>query len=82
VLANFYGDHDRITVTSDALPGVTRSFNSYSAAASEAGLSRIYGGVHTRIDHQAGIRLGQDVSESVIDQAGSSTFGLSTAGRI
>ena len=81
ILASVYGDNDKISVTSDVLPGVTRSFNSYSAAASEAGLSRIYGGVHTRIDHEAGIKLGHDVAGFVIDQAGSSTFGLSPAQR-
>jgi PAP2 superfamily len=81
VLASFYGDHHSISVTSDVLPGVTRSFNSYSAAASEAGLSRIYGGVHTRIDHEAGIKLGRDVAGLVLDQAGSSSFGLRTAER-
>jgi hypothetical protein len=76
VLASFFGDHDRIMVTSDVLPGVTRSFNSYSAAASEAGLSRIYGGVHTRIDHEAGLKQGHDVARFVLDDAGSSGFGL------
>jgi len=79
ILASVYGDHDKISVTSDVLPGVTRSFDSYSAAASEAGLSRIYGGVHTRIDHEAGIKLGRDVAGFVLDQAQSSSFGLRTA---
>jgi membrane-associated phospholipid phosphatase len=78
VLASFYGDRDRITVTSDVLPGVTRSFDSYSAAAGEAGLSRIYGGVHTRIDHEAGTKLGRDVARFVVDEAGSSSFGRET----
>jgi hypothetical protein len=78
VLASFYGDRDKISVTSDVLPGVTRSFDSYSAAASEAGLSRIYGGVHTRVDHEAGIKLGRDVARFVLDEAGSSSFGPKT----
>ena len=76
VLTSFYGKHDRITVTSDVLPGVVRTFDSYSAAASEAGLSRIYGGVHTRLDHQAGLLLGQNVARFVLHQAGSPSFGL------
>jgi membrane-associated phospholipid phosphatase len=79
VLINFYGDHDKIDVTSDVLPNVTRSFNSYSAAASEAGLSRIYGGVHTRTDHEAGLKLGHDVAGFVLNEAGSSGFGLKTS---
>jgi membrane-associated phospholipid phosphatase len=69
VLASFFGDHQRFSVTSPALPGVTRSFTSFSAAAREAGLSRIYAGVHTRIDHEAGIELGRDVADFVLHNA-------------
>ena len=76
VLSSVFGAHDRITVTSDVLPGVVRTFDSYSAAATEAGLSRIYGGVHTRIDHDAGLRLGQEVAGFVLEEAGSPGFGL------
>ncbi len=76
VLASIFGDQDRIAVTSKLLPGVVRTFDSYSAAATEAGLSRIYAGVHTRIDHQAGVQLGQDVARFVLDEAGSPAFGL------
>jgi len=47
VLANFYGtDGIGFTVGCDALPGVTRSFTSFTAAADECGISRIYGGIH------------------------------------
>jgi hypothetical protein len=45
---------------------VTRSFTSFDAAVEEAGLSRIYAGVHTRIDHQAGVGLGDDVAGFVL----------------
>jgi membrane-associated phospholipid phosphatase len=71
VLTRFFGDHDRFTATSDALPGVTRTFDSYAAAATEAGLSRIYGGVHTRIDHDSGMVLGHDVAGAGLRSAGS-----------
>src|SRR2546426_9241909 len=40
--------------TSDALPGTVRSFASYRAIATEAGLSRIYAGQHTPLDDVAG----------------------------
>jgi len=76
VLARFFGDHDRISVTSDVLPGVVRNFDSYSAAASEAGLSRIYGGVHTRLDHVSGVELGKDVAGFVLAESRSSGFGF------
>ena len=76
MLASYFGDRDHIAVTSPMLPGVVRTFDSYSAAATETGLSRIYGGVHTRLDHQAGVQLGQDVAGFVLAQAGSPGFGL------
>ncbi len=69
VLASFYGDRQRFTVTSPALPGVTRSFTRFSAAALEAGLSRIYAGVHTRLDHVAGAKLGDQVGRFVLANA-------------
>jgi len=47
VLAVFYGSDDiPFTTGSEDLPGVARSFNSFSQAAEEAGMSRIYGGIH------------------------------------
>jgi hypothetical protein len=61
--------HD--TLTSDVLPGVTRVFHRFQEAAEEAGRSRIYAGVHTRIDHEAGQLLGRDVARVVAARAGS-----------
>jgi membrane-associated phospholipid phosphatase len=61
ILTSLYGSHVPFTVTSPTLPGVTRAFENFDAAASEAGLSRIYAGVHTRLDHRAGLVLGARV---------------------
>jgi hypothetical protein len=69
VLASFYGDHQSFSVTSTALPGVTRSFTSFAAAAQEAGLSRIFSGQHTRLDHVAGVKLGREVAGFVLHNA-------------
>jgi PAP2 superfamily len=69
VLGTFFGDHQSFDVSSPALPGVTRSFNSFSSAAEEAGVSRIYAGVHTRLDHIAGLTLGHDVANFVLHNA-------------
>jgi membrane-associated phospholipid phosphatase len=69
VLTSLYGDKQRFSVTSSALPGVARSFASFKAAATEAGLSRIYAGVHTRIDHEAGLALGNNVARFVLHNA-------------
>jgi len=69
VLASVYGKRWSFSVTSPALPGVTRSFESFSAAAEEAGVSRIFAGVHTRLDHVAGLELGHDVARFVLHNA-------------
>jgi membrane-associated phospholipid phosphatase len=69
VLGSFFGDRQSFSLTSPAAPGVTRSFTSFAAAAQEAGLSRIYAGVHTRIDHVAGLQLGDEVADDVLQNA-------------
>jgi membrane-associated phospholipid phosphatase len=66
--AFFHSDRVGFTVRSEALPGVERSFPSFSAAATEAGLSRIYAGQHTRTDHDAGVELGRRVARHVLGQ--------------
>jgi hypothetical protein len=60
-------DHLDFAVTSEVLPGVERSFASFSAAANEATESRIFAGVHFRNDLTSGHRLGRDVAEFVLD---------------
>jgi len=72
VLSSFFGDNGTIAVTSELLPGVVRTFDSYHDVAVEAGLSRIFAGQHTRIDHNAGLRLGRNVAELVLDTLGPS----------
>ena len=66
VLASVYGDDQNFSVTSPALPGVTRAFSSFSAASEEAGFSRIFSGQHTRLDHVAGVILGHNVAGFVL----------------
>ena len=65
VLGFYFGDQFTFDVSSESLAGVTRHFRSFSAAAEEAGLSRIYAGQHFRTDHIAGKRLGKQVAESI-----------------
>ncbi|MEK6441838.1 vanadium-dependent haloperoxidase [Pseudonocardia sp. T1-2H] len=74
-LTAFYGAHQAVAVTSAADPGVTRSFDSLAAAADEAGLSRIWAGQHTRIDHQAGQQLGGQVARLVLGDLHQPTTG-------
>jgi hypothetical protein len=65
VLSFYFGDQFTFDVTSESLAGVSRHFTSFSAAAEEAGLSRIYAGQHFRTDHIAGRNLGEQVAESI-----------------
>jgi PAP2 superfamily len=63
VLSAFFGNQDRIRLTSDVLPGPVRTFASYTDVSTEAGLSRIYAGQHTRIEIEVGAQLGQAVAQ-------------------
>jgi membrane-associated phospholipid phosphatase len=68
VLTAFFGNQDQISLKSDVLPGVVRTFASYNALATEAGLSRIYAGQHTHIDIEVGSQLGQNVAQFVLQR--------------
>jgi hypothetical protein len=68
VLISFFErDRFEFNVTSEVLPGVERSFTSFSAAAEEATLSRIFGGQHFRFDLTTGQRLGREIADFVLD---------------
>jgi hypothetical protein len=69
VLAAAYGNDFAFAATSTALAGVTRTFTSFSEAADEATVSRIYNGNHTRVDQVAGENLGRDVAGYVLAHA-------------
>jgi hypothetical protein len=62
VLAHFFGT-DRISfaIGSDDLPNIRRSFRSFSEAAFESGLSRIYGGIHFMSANVYGLTTGAAV---------------------
>lgn len=68
VLTAFFGNHQPITVTSDNMPGVVRTFTNVQAAAVEAGFSRILAGQHTALDDQAGQQLGHQVATFALHQ--------------
>jgi PAP2 superfamily len=64
ILALFFGrDTVMFTTGSDFLPGLSRQFTSFSAAANEAALSRIYGGIHFRSATEDGLKAGLDIGE-------------------
>ncbi len=79
VLSAFFGNKDQIRLTSDVLPGVVRTFASYNDVATEAGLSRIYAGQHTRIDIEVGSQLGQNVAQFVLPHLGVHAGGTSNS---
>jgi membrane-associated phospholipid phosphatase len=67
VLAAFFGtDQFSFNVTSEVMAGVQRLFQTFSGAAEEASVSRIYAGVHFRTDLIAGTQLGAEVADYVV----------------
>jgi hypothetical protein len=71
ILTRFHGT-DKMTfrVGCDSLPGVYRSFNGFSEAAAEIGMSRIYGGIHYPCSNAAGLELGRKVATTVFSAFG------------
>jgi hypothetical protein len=68
ILREFFGkDRFEFAVTSEVLPSVERSFDSFSAAAREAAFSRVFAGAHFRFDLTTGQRLGRDVARFVAE---------------
>ncbi|MCI0534748.1 MAG: vanadium-dependent haloperoxidase [Verrucomicrobiales bacterium] len=47
--------------TTDGLPGVVRRFRRFSDAAKEAGMSRIYGGIHFPAANEQGLECGKKI---------------------
>jgi hypothetical protein len=67
-LRDFFGtDRLDFSLSNPALPGVVRSFASFSQAADEASASRIFAGQHFRYDEDAGQALGGQVGDFVFD---------------
>lgn len=63
LLAAYFGtDAMNFTLTGD---GRTRDYTSFSAAAADAGMSRIYGGIHWQFDNTSGLASGSQVGAYV-----------------
>ena len=67
-LAGFFcADHIRFTHTTDSAPGgEARTYPSFSAAAAEAGRSRVFGGQHFEFSNQTGLAIGRNVADEVL----------------
>ncbi|WP_086848724.1 vanadium-dependent haloperoxidase [Amycolatopsis kentuckyensis] len=68
VLAGFFcADNIPFTHTTDTAPGgQARTYPSFSAAAAEAGRSRVFGGQHFEFSNQAGHAIGRGVAAEVL----------------
>jgi PAP2 superfamily len=69
VLANRFGERTDFSVESDLMPGVVRSFKSFSSALDEVKNARIFAGLHFRFSTDDGETLGASVAEYVLDHA-------------
>jgi hypothetical protein len=67
VLTAFFGKHYEFSFTAPAPTHATREFDSFWDAAKEAGMSRIYGGIHFSFANKDGLELGEDVAEWVLE---------------
>lgn len=75
ILTAFFGNNVHFTSESDGHGGFTekplaatiiRSFTSFTQAADEAGMSRIYGGIHYSFDNVAGLASGRALGAYVV----------------
>ncbi len=88
VLATLLGTDDiSFEANSDIVPGESRSYGSFSEAASEAGFSRIYGGIHFQSANADGLAAGQNLAGYVtanfflpIPEPGSTSLLMGTFG--
>jgi hypothetical protein len=65
-IALFFGTDDiPFSVGSDGLPGVVHTFDKLSDAQREAGMSRVWGGIHTMSDNLEGQKMGMEVADWV-----------------
>jgi hypothetical protein len=67
VLAHRFGDRTHFSMASDQMPGVVRSFKSFSSALEEVKNARIVAGLHYRSATDDGETLGTSVAEYVLE---------------
>ena len=66
ILTDFYGSQKlNFTLTSDALPGGSRSYTSFGQASYENAMSRIFLGIHFWFDETAGMKMGREIANNV-----------------
>ncbi len=65
----FRTDDIEFTVTSDGLPGAVRTFKKLADCRNEIGMSRLWGGIHYRVDDVEGQKCGRKIADYVYDNA-------------
>ena len=69
VMTQWFGDHLSFTDTSSLEFGIeSRQIKSFREAAKEAGLSRLYGGIHYRFDNAEGNTCGKHLGEFIVQR--------------
>lgn len=67
ILAGFFRTDDiAFSIGSDDYPALRRRYRGFRHAAGEAGLSRIYGGIHFECDNREGLAVGKAIAEEVL----------------
>jgi hypothetical protein len=66
ILAASFGNSTSFTVTSVGLPGVERSFTSFSDAVAQVADARVWGGIHFRFSCDVAGQMGAEVGDEVI----------------
>lgn len=69
ILSQTLGEETSINIVSNAMPGVTRMFHSFSAALAEVMNARVFGGIHFRTACVDGTALGISVGDYVMAHA-------------
>jgi membrane-associated phospholipid phosphatase len=69
VLAAYFGDATPFSIDSEKLPGVLRSFPSFSQAVLEINNARVFGGIHFRTACLTGNAVGQAVANFIVSHA-------------
>lgn len=70
LLAVFFGSDDiEFSLTSDGLPGAVRTYKKLSDAQKEAGMSRVWGGIHTMSDNLEAQKVGVQIADWTLAHA-------------
>jgi hypothetical protein len=70
ILTHLFGDHFSFTDDTEVEFGLPRRmFNSFTGAAEEAAISRLYGGIHFRDAIENGMKEGKQIGQYVVDRS-------------